>query len=269
MRQAVPIHYNNLDRRCDRRAYMEEMLAGLGLEATRHPSFEEATVSDAALAAAIDGDTPLIFSSRESQCNALSHLAMHRRLIESGARAALMLEDDVELSPEILPFLASLDWLPDGIGLVQFERYGSGRSPRLVGPSMPGSPVAGRSLHRLRSRTGGSACYLITREAALLIAARAGLLRTPIDHLLFSPNASPLFEDLGVAIVLPALARQNTDLLASDMSRARADRRKTWRDRLHRAWMDANRTHRHLIDMATGARWRPFEYRAHTAPPPE
>jgi len=195
----------------------------------------------------VDRDAPLIFSSRESQCNALSHLAMHHRLVESGAPAALILEDDVEMSADILPFLASLDWLPEGIGVVQFERYGSRLTRRLVGPPLPGSPVPGRSLRRLFSRTGGS---------------RAGRLRTPIDHLLFSPNASPVFEDLGVALVMPALARQNTDLLASDMANARAKRRKTMGDRLHRGWMEVNRADRHLRDMARGARWVAFSYRA-------
>lgn len=261
MTAAVPIYFNNLDKRPDRRAYMETTLAALGLEATRHRSFDAATLPEATLAAAVDHTAQLIFSSRESQCNALSHLVMLRLFIDSGARAALMLEDDVEISPEILPFLRSLDWLPDGIGVVQFERYGTSNSRRLVGPPLPGSPVEGRSLRRLHSRTGGSACYLITRGAAMLIATRAGRLRTPIDHLLFSPNASPLFDELGVAIVMPALARQNTDLLPSDMSRARAERRKTLRDHLHRAWMDANRVHLHLRDMALGARWVGFDYK--------
>jgi len=43
MTQAVPIFYNNLDRRTDRRAFMEAQLARLGLDAMRQRSFDATT----------------------------------------------------------------------------------------------------------------------------------------------------------------------------------------------------------------------------------
>jgi hypothetical protein len=82
----------------------------------------------------------------------------------------------------------------------------------------------------------------------------------PIDHFLFSPNVSPVFNRLGVAIVRPALARQNEDDLGSDLVAERQKRRKSTADRLRRLWQDVNRMPTQLGAMAMGARWLDFGY---------
>jgi glycosyl transferase family 25 len=120
-------------------------------------------------------------------------------------------------------------------------------------------PVPGHSLHRLHSRTAGAACYLVTQAAARRILDEKPLLDMPIDHFLFSPNVSPLFHRLGVAILRPALARQRDEAdLASDLAGERRGQGKSPTARLRRLWQDLNRAPAQVLAMARGARWRDF-----------
>lgn len=260
MRRHLPIYLNNLDRRPDRLAYMTGQLDRLGLTYERHAAVDATTVSDDELDARTDRRAAWLPFTRESACNVVSHLAMHRRFLETGEPAALILEDDVELAADLVGAVASADWLPRGVGVVQFERYGSGTSKRLVGPVIGEVASTGRAVRMLHSRTGGSACYLITRAAAARIAAMDPRLTTPIDHFLFSPNLSPVFRDLGVALAMPALARQNVGLLSSDIAASRAARKRHRAQRALRAMTEVNRLPRQLVRVAAGARLVPYVF---------
>ncbi len=101
----------------------------------------------------------------------------------------------------------------------------------------------------------------MTRKAAAYILENKPLLRTPIDHLLFSPNLSPLFDGLGVAVITPALARQREDGFASDLQRERHHNRKRIVEQLVRLWQEVNRTPSQILEWLRGARWHAFGYR--------
>jgi glycosyl transferase family 25 len=218
------------------------------------------TVDDDYLAREVAPAGHRIAMGRGSQCCALTNFDIYRRMLEEDLPAALILQDDVELSPDIGAFTASLGWLPEGIELVQFEKYGRKQSRRLAGPALGTLPVSGRSLHRLYSRTAGAACYLLTRRGAERILNGKPVLDMPIDHFLFSPNVSPLFNQLGVAIVRPALARQKEHHLGSDIVGERRKRRKSTAGRLRRLWQEVNHTPAQLAATARGARWLDFNY---------
>lgn len=250
----------NLDRRPDRLQFMAHQLDAMGVSWQRVAAHDMQTVDDDCLAREIALRDHRISMGRGSQCCALTNLYIYRRMMDEDLPGAFILQDDVELSPDIAPFMASLDWLPDGINLVQFEKHGRRRSRRLVGPALGEPPVAGRSLHRLHSRTGGAACYLLTRRGAERVLSEKPVLDMPIDHFLFSPNVSPLFYRLGVAIVRPALACQNTGDLASDLAAERQWRRKSVTSRFRRLWQDLNQMPTQLGAMASGARWLDFSY---------
>lgn len=251
----------NLDRRPDRLDFMAGQLDRLGLDWRRVAAHDMQSVDEVRLAREVALDGHRVGMGRGSQCCALTNFDIFRRILSEGIPAALILQDDVELSPDLAPFTASIDWLPRHIDLVQFEKYGRRRSRRLVGPALGTMPVAGRSLHRLHSRTAGAACYLVTRKGAETILARKPLLDMPIDHFLFSPNVSPVFDRLDVAILRPALARQREEDLGSDLDAERQRRRKGTAARLRRFWQEVNRVPSQLGAMARGARWLEFSYR--------
>ncbi len=256
----IPVFVINLDRRADRLAFIASQLQAIGVNWERVSAHDMESVDVELLAQEIASEGHVIGMGRGSQCCALTNFGIYRRIVAEDIPAALILQDDVELSPELVPFISSLDWLPGGVHVVQFEKYGRRESLRLMGPTLGNMPVAGRRLHRLFSRTAGAACYLITQEGAAKILAEKPLLNMPIDHFLFSPNVSPVFDRLGVAVVSPALARQKEEGLESDIEGERQNRGKSLRARLRRLWQEANRVPSQLIAMAGGARWRDFNF---------
>lgn len=266
MAQAIPIYVVNLDRRTDRRDYMAGQLDGMGVAWERWPALDARTVTDAELARDVALEGHLIPMGRGSQCNACNHFAIMRRLVAGNAPAAVVLEDDMELSPELAGFVASGDWCPAGIGIVRFEKWSRRATSKLLGPVLGPSPVPGRDLRRLYSRIGGSGAYLVTRAAASRLLAGKSPLRHPIDHLLFNPNVSPLAREVGVAMVLPALARQAWDAFPSDISADRAAHRKALGVRLRRGWSELRLAPRQLAAMLfQGARILPVTYAERTA----
>ena len=196
-----------------------------------------------------------------SRCSAATVLSLFRRLVDQGHAAVAIMEDDISIAPDLRLLLKSSDWIPKDIGLIQLEKYGRRRSLRLLGPANYGTPLLGRELRRLHSRTGGAACYIITRPAIEKVLACEEELNVPLDHFLFSPNLSPVFREIGVAVITPALARQNNERLESDIRESFAKAPKTTRERLTRLYFELNRVPGQLVALARGARFRPFEFR--------
>lgn len=266
MVQAIPAFYINLDRRPDRRAFMEDQLRTFGVEAERISALDAETVTDAQLKGDVALSGHLIPMSRGSQCNACNHFSIMRRLVASDAPAALVLEDDIELSPEITGFLQDVVWMPEGLGIVRLEKWSRRATSKLLGPSTGRSPVRGRDICRLYSRIGGSGAYIITRDAAERILAEKKPLRHPIDHLLFNFNLSPLARQIGVALVVPALARQAWGGFSSDISGGRKAHVKSVRDRLRRGWTEIRLVPEQAAAVLFGsARLRPVEFVERTA----
>ena len=238
---ALPIYLINLDRRPDRRAYMERQLAAMGLAAERIAAKDAQVVGNAEIAAEVAPSGHLIRMGRGSQCNALNHFEIMRRLEAGDAPAAIVLEDDIELSPDLAAFARGGAWLPEGVGVVRFEKWSRRVTKKLLGPELGPSPAPGRQLRRLYSRVGGSGAYAITRDAAARFLAGKGLLRHPIDHLLFNLNLSPLAREVGVAMVVPALARQAWGAFSSDIAATRTAEPRPMAARLRRGWYEINR----------------------------
>jgi glycosyl transferase, family 25 len=266
MRQPIPVFVVNLDRRPDRRAFMASQLDAMGLAWERVSAVDAATAPDAALAPDVALDGHVIRMGRGSQACAATTLALFRRIAASDAPAAVIAQDDTELSPDLAAFVGDVSWIPEGIGIVQFEKWSEHASTKLLGPALGGSPVDGRTIRRLHSRTGGAGCFLVTRDAAARLAAEAPPMRFPIDHLLFNLNLSPLARALGVAIVVPALARQSWDRFASDIVPSTRAQRKSLASRLRRGWYEINLLPAQVAAMAfRGARLRPVAYAERTS----
>ncbi len=266
MVQEIPVFVINLDRRPDRRDFMARQLDGMGVEWERFPAVDAAAVPEAEMAKTFDLDDPIIRMGPGSRGCTLSHLEVMRRVAAGKAPAALVIEDDLELSPELAGFVRSAGWLPHGIGVIRFEKWSKRRTRKLLGPAIGASPVPGRTLHRLHSRIGGSGCHIVTRDAAARFTDLRGRLRFPIDHLLFNFGLSPAARKVGVAMVLPALARQSWGTLPSDISPAVKAIRKPLLARLRRGWYEVNRAPAQAAAvLCQRARLREITYAEHTA----
>ena len=262
----LPAYLVNLDRRPDRLDFMRTQLDGLGLDWSRVSALDGRSASDGDFDPRIAREGHIIPMGLGSQCFMQSFLNGLALFEASGREAALFFQDDVELSPELGAFAQNADWVPEHIGLVQFEKWVERRPEKLLGPAIGTLPVAGRSLHPLYSRTGGAAAFMIRRSAAQMILHGSARFRFPADHLLFSPNVSPYFYDIGVAMILPGLAVQRMDTITSDLDQWRKGK-PPLPARLRRGWTEINRVPRQLGDMALrSARWRDVQYAQRTAP---
>lgn len=263
---ALPVYVINLDRRPDRRAFMEEQLAAMGLACERIAARDAGATPDAEIAREVALSGHLIRMGRGSQCNALNHFEIMRRLAAGTAPAAVVLEDDVELSPDLAGFARHGAWLPAGVGIVRLEKWSRRVTKKLLGPELGPSPVAGRQIRRLYSRVGGSGAYVIARGAAARILAGKGILRHPIDHLLFNLNISPLAREVGVGMVVPALARQAWGRFASDIAATRMAEPRPLAAQLRRGWYEVNLLPAQIgAVLFEGARPRRIDYVERTA----
>jgi glycosyl transferase family 25 len=169
----------NLDRAPERLRRIASQLHALGLPWTRLPAVDARALSPAQQAALDEpayrrkhGKTPL---PGELGCY-LSHVAVMRAFLASGAGFALVLEDDVLLGPALPAVLQGLMAAPGRWDMVKLSAVHSGTPV----PVLEVAP--GRQLAVMLSRCTGSSAYLMNRRAAQVYADGLLPMSLPYDH---------------------------------------------------------------------------------------
>jgi glycosyl transferase family 25 len=194
----------NLGRRPDRLAAMTAQGAALGLVLDRVEACDAAAAPPQTLDRWFAQGGPLGEIPRGDKACLLSHRAAWELFLAGPDAHAAFLEDDVVLSRAAGAFLANDAWIPDGAAMVKLEHYGPpGQRVLLTDMKSVGNFQMGRML----SRHTGAAAYILNRAAARLLLDQTSF-DLPVDHLLFNPNNSSLFESLSPWQLLPAIARQ-------------------------------------------------------------
>jgi glycosyl transferase family 25 len=172
----------NLDRAPDRLARISPRLAALGLPFTRWAAVDGRTLTpqqaaqlDEATYRRRHGMTPL---PGELGCY-LSHVGVVQAFLASPAKAALVLEDDVQLHDSLPAVLRGLLQCPERWDMVKLSAVHRG-TPQ---PYLEVAP--GHQLAVMLSRVTGSSAYLINRHAAQAYLRQPGGLlpmQLPHDH---------------------------------------------------------------------------------------
>ena len=169
----------NLDRAPDRLARISEQLQMLGLPWTRLPAVDARALTPEQSAALDEpayrrkhGMTPV---PGELGCY-LSHVQAMHLFLASGARFALVLEDDVLLRPALPAVLKGLMAHPGRWDMVKLSAVHSG-TPVPVLDLAPGHRLA-----VMLSRCTGSSAYLMNRHAAQVYARELLPMSLPYDH---------------------------------------------------------------------------------------
>jgi len=204
----IPIFLIGLERATGRARLMEQELQKAGLSATRVNAVDcdAATRQDFLRDCREEGPWGY-FHTKDMACT-LSHAKAWETLIASGAEQALILEDDVFLTPELADWLNNPSWWPPDADIVRFERW---RSTKLyVALGRKGSSHLGRDLRQIRSRYPGGAAYALTRKAAQHFLAQKPFDIT-LDGLLFNPSASAAARQVNIYQVIPAMVEQGNE----------------------------------------------------------
>lgn len=195
----MQIYYLNLDKRQDRRDFMERQFAAAGLNARRVAAVTPHDLAPALVARHCQPrQSPPRLLPLELAC-ALSHQAAWRQMLSDGRDSAVVLEDDVFVSARLGAFLADLQAQPHDHDIIRIEtRQGVARV------SKPIAHIGDIGLHRFFNYESGASGYVITADCARRLLADETCLLLPIDDGLFDPR-SPLFSRLDVVRTLPGL----------------------------------------------------------------
>lgn len=198
-------YYINLDRRTDRRAFMEAQFAALGLVVERIVATTPETITAEDLSPWSLEDISDKVSPPEAACS-ISHFRAWRRMLELGHERVLMLEDDLLLSRKLPAFLSAIENEPADIDILRLETQ-----LRTVQIHRRPEPAPrGFAFHRPVGYEQGSGAYVISAACAAGILASPSRFSRPIDDLLFSPK-SPYWRGTSIRVAVPALALHLTD----------------------------------------------------------
>lgn len=174
-----PIYVINLDRAADRMAELSRSAkeSGLGIERIRGVDGKAVPPAEW-----VDVDAPL-FARRtgrgllpgEYGCYR-SHLAALSRLVESGVPAAIIVEDDVVMPPDLIERAsAMLEALPKAevVKLVNHRAHGF--------EAAAATPRGDRIGRCLWGPQGSAACYLVTRSGARKLLSALRIMSLPFD----------------------------------------------------------------------------------------
>lgn len=245
----------NLDRRPDRLAAMKSQLDRLGLPFERFSAVDAKAMDPQELREPFADGGPLGSLSPGDMGCTYSHIHIWRMIADGPDEWVTVLEDDIQLSDSAPEFLGDSDWIPKGIGLVKPERYGDENQLIVIGK--PRLTVKRRTLAPLLSRHTGTGGYIISRGTAALLAGMKEKLTLPVDHLMFNPNNSPVFDRLRPWQLLPAILDQQAAVGgATDIHRTREATRPRGmalvRRQLKRNYYDLRLVPSHVFQVLTG-----------------
>lgn len=178
----IPVYYINVASRLDRRQFMEQQFARLGIVAGRIDAVTPAEVSDARMAPHSDPANPRALARVEVACT-MSHERIWRRQIELGQPFVLILEDDVIMGDGLKSLLAPSIYAGVSAELVKLETF---CEPVRVGRAL--STIGRFTIRQLLASHLGTGAYVISMDMAERVLADPALQRLSIDQYLFSRN---------------------------------------------------------------------------------
>lgn len=254
MTTAPETYVINLARRTDRLQRISAQLAALQIPFSRIDAVDAKLVANSEIESwfATDGKYGVV--PKGDRCCTLSHVLCWQTFVASGAKHALVLEDDVVLHADSAALLSDLSWLPSEVQLLKIESYGPASQRILVGK--PTRVASGTSIAPLHSKHTGSGAYIITSALAQWLLNEVHVWPMSIDQMLFNPHISPITDIIQPFQLIPALAKQVDLKESSDIEEWRAPlRRPGWasvKRSIRRSYNDISIVPRQMLDVFIG-----------------
>ena len=184
----VPIIYINLASRTDRRDFMENQFAQLGLVAER---LEAVTIAEVpqTLRDYHAGPRPLRRCSPGAIACSLSHAAAWQMMLDRGYDSAIVLEDDAILDASLVPFTVPGALARLNADIIKLETW-----RKTVTLGTRSFQLESVELRELTSPHLGCAAYLLSRAIAETSLASPILHKVPVDHFMFTLRGRHLLQ---------------------------------------------------------------------------
>lgn len=201
----MPVFVINLDRSTDRLAHVSRQLTAQGVDFERIAAADGNAASEAAYQAfmAARPRSPGLTWRRGQMGCFLSHVDAWTRIAAGSAARAMVLEDDIRLSPELGRYVRADDWIPDGADIVRIET--TGQWLKLSDRTRAGD----RQVAGVRSPAWATGGYVIARDAAVRLLASDPRSHMPVDAFMFDTTRSEAARGLTTLQLLPALVTQD------------------------------------------------------------
>lgn len=199
-RQELLAFYINLEKRTDRRAFVERQLADLGLDVGRLEATSPDTIAAEDLFPLSMEHASERLSPPEMACS-ISHFRAWKRMLDLGHERVLVLEDDVLLSRRLPAFVSALEKMNTDIDILRLET----RLTKVRVHWKPRPAPPGFAFHTPFSYEHGSGAYVMSASCARKILSSARRFDRPMDDLLFSLK-SPFRNETNIRAAVPALA---------------------------------------------------------------
>jgi|GEM_PF-239957 len=209
LKREIQVLLINLTRRPDRLTGMTAQLQGMGIPFDRLEAVDGAEGLENRLAL-LPQKGPIGKLSVGTRACTASHLNAMRLLLAGPSEFALILEDDVEILPELNELINNDSWLQGSVDILKLEKFNPKYpSKLLLGPVLGFSPNGKLEFRSMYSRHTGSAGYIISRRGAEAALSFDHKINIPIDHFLFNETVSPLFKKLRPAILVQPILWQS------------------------------------------------------------
>ena len=208
----VPVYVINLDRRPERMAKMQEQLDRMkGVDWRRIVAIDAKSVSRKG---------PYLDAG--SVACQMSHMKAMKAFLDTPPHHdyAVILEDDVELSPAFPEYLKSTEWIPDDVGLIKLDNAGIWGLGKFCGCTPDG-----RVLQRMEGFGYCLGGYMLSREVMRLVLDAPEHRFFAIDDVIFNQILSLTATKLNPAVLIPALVQFGRLSSDSDIEPTRRERK--------------------------------------------
>lgn len=139
----------------------------------------------------------------------LSHRKCWEKLVESKEDYAVILEDDVEFSPDAEAYLTNSDWIPSHVHIIQLAApFAPPQTLYVKNQSIVIHKNNYANLYEIVAPTAiGAIAYIISRKAATIALEMSSQIAAPVDEFLFSPK-SPLRKKFSFFKLSPGIGYQ-------------------------------------------------------------
>ena len=196
----------NLERRKDRFQKISKHLKKNNFNFVRFNAIDAKNESDTILNKNISQNGPLGEISKGDLACFQSHYLLWKHISNNEKKPTLILEDDAFISNLGFKILKDTNWIPSDAKIIKCEKFGNKRHRVLLSPII--SSFDNFNLHFLLSKHSGTGGYILTPEGADFLVKNSYNVNVSVDHFLFNPNNSKIFQKLKPLQIYPAICEQ-------------------------------------------------------------